>query len=53
MRFLDKEIQRHSFVGGSKIYHNKEKNREYIKLHRHYKQEIYLSELKSLTGNVA
>ena len=30
--------------GGSKIYYSKEKNREYMKLHRHHKQEIYLKE---------
>lgn len=35
-------LQRRMERGGSKIYYSKEKNREYIKLHRHYKQEIYL-----------
>ena len=29
--------------GGSKQYYNKKKNSEYMKRHRHYKQEIYLS----------
>ena len=29
--------------GGSMQYYKKEKHREYIKRHRHYKQELYLS----------
>ena len=37
-------LQRRMERGGSKIYYSKEKNREYMKLHRHYKQEIYLKE---------
>lgn len=37
-------VRRRMERGGSKIYYSKEKNREYMKLHRHYKQEIYLKE---------
>ena len=48
---MKENLQRRMERGGSKIYYSKEKNREYMKLHRHYKQEIYLSELKRLTGN--
>lgn len=44
-------LQRRMERGGSKIYYNKEKNRDYVKSYRHYKQEIYLSELKRLTEN--
>ena len=60
MKFCDERIQRHLLNGGkithsdlhypiflrvgSKIYYSKEKNREYMKLHRRYKQEIYLKE---------
>ena len=40
-------LQRRMERGGSKIYYSKEKNREYMKLHRHYKQEIYLKEYKN------
>lgn len=29
--------------GGSRIYYTKEKNAEYHKIHRHYKQELYLA----------
>ena len=41
---MKENLQRRMERGGSKIYYSKEKNREYIKLHRHYKQEIYLKE---------
>ena len=29
--------------GGSKQYYNKEKQKQYMKRHRHYKQELFLS----------
>ena len=29
--------------GGSRQYYTKEKNREYMKRHRHYKQDLFLS----------
>lgn len=29
--------------GGSKQYYDKEKQKQYMKTHRHYKQKIYLS----------
>ena len=48
---MKENLQRRMERGVSKIYYSKEKNREYIKLHSHYNQEIYLSELKRLTGN--
>ena len=41
---IKENLQRRIERGGSKIYYSKEKNREYMKLHRHYKQEIYLKE---------
>ena len=41
---IKENLQRRMERGGSKIYYSKEKNREYMKLHRHYKQEIYLKE---------
>ena len=41
---MKENLQRRIERGGSKIYYSKEKNREYMKLHRHYKQEIYLKE---------
>ena len=36
-------LKRKQERGGSRQYYTKEKNREYIKRHRHYKQELFLS----------
>ena len=43
---IKENLQRRMERGGYKIYYSKEKNREYMKLHRGYKQEIYLKEYK-------
>ena len=39
----DRNLQCRQERGGSMKYYTKEKQREYMKNHRHYKQEIYLS----------
>ena len=36
-------LKRQQERGGSRQYYDKKKNSEYMKRHRHYKQEIYLS----------
>lgn len=39
-------LKRKQERGGSKQYYTKEKNREYMKRHRHYKQDLFLSSKK-------
>ena len=38
-----RNLERRQERGGSSKYYSKEKQREYIKKHRHHKQEVYLS----------
>ena len=40
---LKRNIQCRQERGGTKQYYNKEKCNEYIKIHRKYKQELYLT----------
>ena len=40
----EENLKRRAERGGSKLYYDKEKHREYIKNHRRYKQDLKLKE---------